>query len=111
LWIGRQPQPHSHNVTDHRYGRMPVHAWPERRSFPPTRPEPTLPPVKLTFLKPSTPTELPDRYPTPCRLAQHLLPMSCLLCICLAPAHATPPVPMRDSHIRSLHSAMGKYRS
>lgn len=22
LWIGRQPQPHSHNVTDHRYGRM-----------------------------------------------------------------------------------------
>jgi len=22
LWVGRQPQPHSHNVTDYRYGRM-----------------------------------------------------------------------------------------
>src|SRR5712692_4572870 len=21
-WVGRRPQPHSHNVTDHRYGRM-----------------------------------------------------------------------------------------
>ena len=91
-----------------------VDARPPHGPLIPTGLELVLPPIELALPEPAPPAELPDGCPTPRRLADRPLPVTCFLSVSLSTVHLTPPPWIRlarFAHVVSKINCRGDYRA